>query len=79
MGTLHDRLAGYDEQVSAIYRPRASSTTLMRELASLHEAERRFKQAPTMKPLRARCLPPTSRNGGSGGWSPSLAVLMRCA
>lgn len=49
IGQLHDTLAAFDERANAIFRPRATTSRLVRELAVLREADRRLKQA-TVKP-----------------------------
>lgn len=45
IGQLHDTLGAFDERASAIFRSRATTTKLARELAVLREAEKRLKQA----------------------------------
>jgi uncharacterized protein YhaN len=45
IGQLHDTLAAFDDRANAIFRPRASTSSLARELAVLREADRRLKQA----------------------------------
>ena len=45
IATLHDRLADFDDRAGQIFRQRAGSTSLLRELATLRVAERQLKQA----------------------------------
>lgn len=45
IGQLHDTLAAFDERANAIFRPRATTSNLVRELAVLREADRRLRQA----------------------------------
>lgn len=45
IGQLHDTLAAFDERAHTIFRPRASTSSLLRELAVLRDAEKRLKQA----------------------------------
>lgn len=55
IATLHDRLADFDDRACQIFRQRASSTLLLREIATLREAERQLKQA-LIRPSRHRTM-----------------------
>ena len=55
IATLHDRMADFDDRAGQIFRQRASSTLLLRELATLREAERELKQA-LIRPSRHRTM-----------------------
>ena len=55
IATLHETLAGLDEEADRLFNPRARTTVLHQALRALHDAERRLR-ASTLRPARHREL-----------------------